>query len=215
MIATTKIREDEAMKFLAGSLIAAALALPTLASGASPKPWMWTPAQAGAAVVTWNPSVFPSYSKLNVKEARCRGLGKAQKGRYSTFRCLGGYGTKYSGVIQRATLWTRIRRVGKGQPCVSTKSLAAIPKPCLETSGRPRVVGSVDDAHDAHALALQAKYQLKYPWQGPTTCLGYGAGYYECAYGIDGVGMLVSQVFFTTAGPVVRLPGAPPTLPGG
>jgi hypothetical protein len=180
---------------------------------ATPKPLQWTGAQAARSIVTWNPSVFPSFRKLNVKQATCKGVGKASQSRYVSFRCIGGYGTKYSGVTQRPTLWVKVRRTGKGQPCVSTESLDAIAPGCLDTRGLPRVPGSLGDAGRAQRLALQAKYQLSIIWQGPTSCLGYGAGYFECTYEIRNVGTLVAEITLTTGKPVVLLPGAPPTLP--
>src|SRR5262249_12102393 len=84
-----------------------------------PKPWQWTTAQAGTAVVTWNPAVFPYTEGLpKVYDARCTGQGKAVQKRFTAFRCDTGFGQVVGGVQRRAVLWVKVRKAGKGQPCV-------------------------------------------------------------------------------------------------
>lgn len=140
--------------------------------------YQWTPAQAAAQVVRWNPAIatdpdIPAY-EVNVKSARCGGYGPARQGRYLSFRCTVVFqSSSVRGQPFARALWVKVRRQGSGQPCVSLTSLASIPFGCLRVVGA-RLPGSVGDAK----LALVKRTGAVLP----PTCTGYGAGYYLCSY---------------------------------
>lgn len=148
------------------------------AEAATVPAYRWTPAQASAQIVRWNPAAVPDALRPgqseNIKSAKCGGYGPARQGRYLAFRCVAVYQSlSVRGTPHAVTLWARVRQQGSGQPCVSTKSLAAIPYGCKRTVGA-RLPGSVSDAKQAVVERTAAVL-------GPT-CIGYGAGYYMCSY---------------------------------
>lgn len=148
------------------------------AGGAALVPYRWTPDQAAAQVVRWNPAVQPDALRPgqaeDVKSSRCGGYGSARQGRYLSFRCTTVFQSKsVRGTPHAATVYVQVRQQGSGQPCVSLKSFAAIPYGCKRTVGA-RTPGSVNDAKQEVVKRTAAVL--------PPSCTGYGAGYYLCTY---------------------------------
>ena len=162
-------------------VVAAALVAATSAYAAvKPKPWQWTTAQAASALILWDPSVFPSRERMEaVNKARCTGRGKAVQGRFVAFRCVTGFGQRTGNVAKTAVLWVRVRKVGRGQPCVSLTSLAAIPAECLDPTGAPRVAG---DPYLGLRKAMTIRMGTGGLWSSAIECIGYGAGFYTCTF---------------------------------
>lgn len=161
------------------TILAAAIAIIPTAS-AAPAPYSWTPAQASAQLVTWNPQVWvdpvaPSY-EVAIRSARCGGSGPAVRGRYLSFRCVATFQSRSArGTPHALVLFVKVRRQGTGQPCVSLKSLGAIPAGCLRTVGA-RVPGSI---REARGEVRKRTGSVMSP-----ECAGYGAGFYLCTYEI-------------------------------
>lgn len=151
------------------------------AQAAKPKPWSWTTTSAITQLEGTNPALWADEGTIDV--TKCAGKGKAVLKRYVSFACAATFKPKsLSGTPAKATLFVRVRPTGKGQACVGLKSLAAIPKACLNPKGA-RTTNDRDDARVALAKSLGVQLQQNFPYQGPTGCLGYGAGYFECWFG--------------------------------
>jgi len=144
-------------------------------------PYRWTPVQASAQLVRWNPAVYQPEDPFGVdlKSARCGGHGAAVQGRYLAFRCVAVFKSRSArGVPTAATVWVKVRQQGTGQPCVSLTGLATIPAGCLRTVGA-RIPGSLREARAAVSQRTAAVL--------PPTCTGYGAGFYLCGYTVADV----------------------------
>ena len=162
-------------------VVALVLVFVTSANAAKPKPWSWTTSSAVIALEGTNPSLWVDQGTIDV--TKCAGKGKAVLKRYVSFACAGTFKPKsLSGTPAKATLYVRVRPVGKGQVCASLKSLAAVPKACLNPSG-VRTSNSINDARVALGKYVGEQLQQDFPYQGPTGCFGYGAGYFECWFG--------------------------------
>lgn len=151
-----------------------------------PRPWQWTPAQASGQILSWQPAAFPDTYGLTdgkITMARCAGRGVEVRGRYTSFRCAVVY-TSRRGIGQNELLWVKVRRQGAGQPCVSREGLAAVAAPCLNPIGI-RTKGSVNDATTAMRLEIARRQGTSFPYQGPSGCAGWGAGFYTCWFGSD------------------------------
>ena len=167
-------------------VVALALVFATSAQAAKPKPWSWTTSSAVTVLERTNPALWQDNGTIDV--TKCAGRGKAVLKRYVSFACTGTF--KPSSLSQpsvKATLFVRVRPTGKGQPCVSLKSLGSIPKACLAPSGG-RTTNDRDLARRALVADLTKELGLSIPYQGPTGCLGYGAGYFECWFGANDPG---------------------------
>lgn len=171
-------------------LVVAVLAALTFAAAgmaaSTPKPWAWTPKQAAAQVTAWNPAVFGGIDIGTLTATRCVGITKAGKGVFTGFRCATRFTPghlSYDGPTA-PTVFVKVRRQGKGQPCVSLTSLAAIPAACTNPAGT-RSNPDPDKVDVALGLGLQKQLGLKYPYQGPASCAGFGAGFFVCFFGTN------------------------------
>lgn len=156
------------------TLVAATTVLVVVASSSAavkPKPWMWDTQTAAQQVARagLTPLGRETPSRLTVK---CVGKGKQIQRHYTSFACTG-----------TLKLFVKVRPVGKGQPCVSLTSLATVPAACMAKG--TRTPGTRDDARNALRTKLQAVYQTTFPYQGPTECAGFGAGFFQCWFGIN------------------------------
>jgi hypothetical protein len=175
------------------------------ASGAKPKPWQWTPAQAGSSLVKWNPIPFPpKSSSLQVKTARCVGLGKAVQRRYSAFRCVTDYDNRFGTAAKRVKLWMSVRRVGSGQPCVSLRSLASVAAGCLSASGAPRTPGTLIDGLMGLRRAMTTRMGTQGVWSSSIDCLSFGAGFFVCTFD-NPAERGEAEVTLTTQGPTAKV----------
>ena len=117
-----------------------------------------------------------------VLSAKCTGKGKAIAKRYLSFQCTVGLS---KGVT---TFFVRVRPTGKGEPCWSLMSLAAVPAACLNPQGA-RIRGEDSSAGD-NALqrwlgspAGPFPSSSGRPYQGPIECVHAGLGFFLCAFG--------------------------------
>jgi hypothetical protein len=192
-------RPTRTATFLAVSL--AALVIIGSALGAIPA-WQWTPAQASRNLVAWNPRIHfeidQGYGNPDLVKASCRGWGNSVRGRYTTFRCMATFlSDSPRQTTDRKPLWLAVRKVRKGQPCVTLGKLFEIPVGCLDKSGKPRVPGSLDAAIRATRRKMHATYR--------PNCWGYGAGFYQCQWQVGANTGLISMTF-TSAGVVFIAP---------
>jgi hypothetical protein len=190
----------------AAAAVLVAVVLVADARGAAPKPWQWTPGLAARAVVAAQLAVFPSSTgdTGEITSAKCVGHGPGTSARYAAFRC--SVSVFFTGrPVRQATLWVKVRKVGKGQVCANLRSLAAVPANCLSRSGAPRLEdGTMLHAWFAVREAMTARMGTPMRWVAAIRCLGYGAGYYTCAFGNE-TERGEASVTLTIEGPVVRL----------
>jgi hypothetical protein len=172
------------------------------AHGAAPKPWQWTPGLASHAVVAAHLAVFPSSTgdTGEITSATCVGEGPGTSARFSAFRCA--VSVFFNGKpVRKATLWVKVRKVGTGQVCANLKNFAAIPPSCLSRSGAPRLAdGTTLHAWYALREAMTVRMGTPTRWVAGIRCLGYGAGFYTCAFEKAERGE--ASVTLTTEGPV-------------
>lgn len=166
---------------------------------AKPKPWMWDTKTAAREIVRANLSPLgrETPSRLTV---RCVGKGKQVARRYTSFQCAG-----------TLKLFVKVRRAGRGQACASLTSFAAVPRACLNPSGT-RVLGDRDDARNILRAELKELYQTSVPYQGPTDCAGFGAGFFTCWFGADPSDPAAgtANVVLVVGAPVVTVTRMPP-----
>jgi hypothetical protein len=157
--------------------VIAALALISSATAATPQPWQWTPAHAGAKV-----------------GGRCAGRGSASAGRYTAFRC----------VVRQKVLWVKVRQSGSGAVCSSRLSLATVPASCLKVV-TTAPAGTTAGASEAVGLAIERRYRpdATYRWQvSLPKCTG-GNGQYACTFD-DSFIHGAASVLWAASGPIVR-----------
>ncbi len=171
----------------------AAVALPVAADGATPK-WLWTPAQAQQQLQAAARQLqLPSDDEIWWVRAwnavsGCRGVGKASRGRFGSFRCQAWmWAIDKNAPPGTKTVWFKVRQRGAGQVCASLNGLASIPARCLETTGTRSSTVANFDAWQA-ALNATIKWRDTQPDLPESqvvrylTVHGYGAGYYEFAW---------------------------------
>ena len=184
------------MKLILAALAVAALAIPALASAApagnvavpKPKPWHWTTAQAAASLKAFG-EIYEHTSTGSVLDqpvlsAKCTGKGKAVAKRYLSFQCAVTLGRDVK------TFFVRVRPTGKGEPCWSLTSLAAVPAACLNPKG-VRIRGEDASDGDAALHVWLGSSDGPFPgtpgraYQGPSECVTAGLGFFLCAFGSD------------------------------
>ena len=161
------------------SLIAATAAT----SAVKPKPYAWTPAQAVVQITSAKLEPFGSAHFGNLTVSYCAGKGKAVAKRFVSFACSATWTPRgISDTPKKFTLFTKVRPVGKGQPCVSLTP--TVPAACLAKG--VRVFGDTSAARVALAKQLGANLGTSFPYQGPSECASLGAGYFSCWFGANG-----------------------------
>jgi hypothetical protein len=204
-----KMRRSTIDILVTGSSVATAvlvgMLLVTDGRAAPAKPWQWTTGHVSRAVVSAHLAVFPSRTGDNgeITAATCVGYGPAASGRFAAFRCSVSVFFN-SRPIRRAVVWVKVRKVGKGQVCANLRSFSAIPAGCLSATGRPRTDGSTVHAWYALRDAMTARMGTPTRWVASIACLGYGAGFYTCAFE-NATETGEASVTLTTEGPIVRL----------
>lgn len=167
--------------------VAVALVGAGVAWAATPKPWMWTPAQASDAVIAQEDVIFPNdlggwLPGGRFTAARCVGQGSAVAKRYTRFRCQAVWlGRGIKAEPESHIVWLKVRRFRAGEACLGYDGRTSVPSGCLALNGAR--VGNRDDAIKAMRIYLQQKLGLSFIYQGPTGCVGHGSGFYRCWYG--------------------------------
>ena len=144
-----------------------------------PAPWMWTSAVAAQRVAALDLSPLNDVlGSTTVK--RCAGKGKRVGKSYAAFACSATFIARGpSQTTQNLTLWVKVRKVGKGEPCVWTS--AAVPAACTNPKGA-RLNG---DDSDAEAALTKSISTGSIPFQGPMGCAAWGVGYFRCWFGVN------------------------------
>lgn len=149
------------------------------AKPAKPKPWMWTTAVAARQISSLDLSPLNDVLGTTTIK-RCAGKGKRVGKSYAAFACSASFAARGpSATPQTLTLWVKVRRVGKGEPCVWTSP--AVPAACTNPRGA-RLRG---DDSDATAALVKKISTGSIPFQGPTGCSAWGVGYFRCWFGAN------------------------------
>lgn len=187
-----------ASKGLAGLVLLLALGLAPFALAAvKPKPWMWTAQQASHRLIQENPQVLGRLTHGRFQTTICSPRGNGSDHRYVAFVCQAGYMEHEYGSPERLRVFLKVRRAGTGLVCASTTGFAAIPSGCLSTRGT-RVLVPIEQTQAALGAYFASPGGL---YQGPMSCVGYGAGFFRCTFGSDGI----AEITFLTIGPTVKI----------
>jgi hypothetical protein len=161
-------------RVLAVIVVALAVVAPATAK-AKPKPWMWTSQVAAVKVGALELAPLNDVSGTTTVK-RCAGKGKHVGKTYASFACSVTFTPRGpSSQPQALTLWVKVRKVGRGEPCVWTT--AAVPAACTNPRGA-RMNGDDSDAAGAVATKLGN-------FQGPLGCAAWGVGYFRCWFGAN------------------------------
>lgn len=163
--------------------------------------FQWTPAQA--AVKVGEASGVAPWG-LERTGVACAGRGKSVGGRFVAFRCGFTYRTRgLEPTTESVRVWLRVRNAGNGAACMSTVSMAAVPKGCLRARA---ALGGVQDPGEPLRGAIQNRINpgVGGLFQGLSRmeCVGLD-GWYRCSFGTDKFdGSAV--VIYVRRGPLVR-----------
>lgn len=160
-------------------------------SAVTPKPWQWTTAQAGAALMRQAEDFyFSERGSVDLTSARCRGTGKSVQRRFVSFTCsvVAPNGQEYLNLRVSA----KTRRAGGLCWAVAP---TPVPFGCL-LAGK-RAEGSPRDAWIAAYRVIDDRYV-----QGGR-CLAHGSGFFSCSW-TDAEGAHRGTVVFKPA-PVVKV----------